>query len=195
LIADLVLPRSAAGLRGSSARWTTPARSWDRFDRGGALEVRVRRQRPVFCWRLHPPEPPAVAVRKPAARVPAAPRANAAAEAAAGAGRAGTPLSRSFWIAIGIFGLFTLASSTDAFLLLKARGAGIPLWQLPLLWAFFNGVKAAGGVPGGALADRLGRVWTIVAGWAVYALAYVGFAFAATPIRRTTSRSTRPSTP
>jgi MFS family permease len=55
------------------------------------------------------------------------------------------------------------------------------VWQLPLLWGFFNGVKAAGGVPGGALADRLGRIWAIVAGWTVYAAAYVGFAFARTP--------------
>ena len=93
----------------------------------------------------------------------------------------GGPLPRPYWIAIGIFALFTLASSTDAFLLLKARDSGIPVWQLPLLWGFFNGMKAAGGVPGGALADRLGRIWTIVAGWAVYALAYVGFAFAAAP--------------
>lgn len=92
-------------------------------------------------------------------------------------------LPRRFWIAIGIFVLFTLASSTDAFLLLKARDSGIPVWQLPLLWGFFNGVKAAGGVPGGALADRLGRVWTILLGWAVYAAAYVGFAIAGTPIQ------------
>jgi MFS family permease len=92
-------------------------------------------------------------------------------------------LPRRFWIAIGIFVLFTLASSTDAFLLLKARDAGIPVWQLPLLWAFFNGIKAAGGVPGGALADRLGRVWAITAGWAVYALAYVGFAYAGTALQ------------
>lgn len=89
-------------------------------------------------------------------------------------------LPRRFWAAIGIFVLFTLASSTDAFLLLKASDSGIPVWQLPLLWGFFNGVKAAGGVPGGALADRLGRVWTIAGGWAVYALAYVGFAYAGT---------------
>ncbi|HEY2798685.1 MAG TPA: MFS transporter [Thermoanaerobaculia bacterium] len=98
-------------------------------------------------------------------------------------GRVRGPLPRSFWTVIGIFALFTLASSTDAFLLLRARDAGIPLWQLPLLWAFFNGVKALGGVPGGALADRLGRVWTILAGWAVYAAAYVGFAFAASPVQ------------
>jgi MFS family permease len=88
------------------------------------------------------------------------------------------PLPSRLKLAIGIFVLFTLASSTDAFLLLRAQDAGIALWQLPLLWAFFNGVKAALGVPGGALADRIGRTRTILAGWAVYAAAYAGFAFA-----------------
>ncbi|HEY4230218.1 MAG TPA: MFS transporter [Thermoanaerobaculia bacterium] len=118
----------------------------------------------------------------PRPRATGAVRAAGAASDSAAAGRAAGPLPRPFWIVIGIFGLFTLAMSTDAFLLLKARDSGIPLWQMPLLWAFFNGIKAVGGVPGGALSDRLGRVWTIVAGWAVYAAAYVGFAFAATPV-------------
>ena len=42
---------------------------------------------------------------------------------------------------------------------------------------FFHAVKAAAGVPGGALADRIGRTRTILLGWAVYAAAYLGFAF------------------
>jgi MFS family permease len=90
-------------------------------------------------------------------------------------------LPRAFWAAIAIFVLFTLASSTDAFLLLRARDTGMPIWQLPLLWAVFHGVKAAAGVPGGALADRLGRVRTIIAGWIVYAISYVGFAYVVGP--------------
>jgi MFS family permease len=90
-------------------------------------------------------------------------------------------LPRRFWTAVGIFVLFTLASSTDAFLLLRARDTGIPLWQLPVLWAVFHGVKAAAGVPGGILADRIGRIQTIIAGWIVYAAAYVGFAYVTGP--------------
>lgn len=91
------------------------------------------------------------------------------------------PLPRRLWIAIAIFVLFTLANSTDAFLLLRARDNGIAIWQLPLLWAVFHAVKAAAGVPGGMLSDRIGRVPTIIAGWLVYAISYVGFAYLAGP--------------
>jgi MFS family permease len=85
-------------------------------------------------------------------------------------------LPRDFWISIGIFVIFTLANSTDAFLLLRARQVGVPLWQVPLLWAFLQGVKAASGVPGGMLSDRIGRAGALVLGWTVYAAAYAGLA-------------------
>ncbi len=92
----------------------------------------------------------------------------------------GPPLSRRFWIAICLFVLFTLANSSDAFLLLKARESGIEIWQIPLLWALFNGVKAAAGVPGGVLADKIGRISVIALGWVVYTASYVGFAYVTT---------------
>ena len=90
-------------------------------------------------------------------------------------------LPRSFARVIAVFALFTLGNSTDAFLLLRAEESGVPLWQLPLLWSFFHAVKAATGVPGGALADRVGRVPAIALGWLVYAAAYAGFAFVSGP--------------
>jgi MFS family permease len=91
-------------------------------------------------------------------------------------------LPRSFWKVVAVFAFFTLANSTDAFLLLRAQGAGVATWQLPLLWSFFQGVKAATGVPGGVVADRAGRVPAITLGWFVYAAAYAGFAFVARPL-------------
>lgn len=91
-------------------------------------------------------------------------------------------LPRAFWKVVLVFAFFTLANSTDAFLLLRAQDAGIATWQLPLFWSFFQGVKAATGVPGGAVADRVGRVPAIVLGWIVYAAAYAGFAFFARPL-------------
>jgi MFS family permease len=92
------------------------------------------------------------------------------------------PLPRAFWRVVAIFGFFTLANSTDAFLLLRAQQAGVAIWQLPLFWSFFQGVKAATGVPGGAVADRVGRVPAITLGWLVYSVSYAGFAFVARPL-------------
>jgi MFS family permease len=124
--------------------------------------------------------PGILAVAVLVAKVRDAPRKTATEPSPAGSGAA---LPRPFWAALAVFVVFALASSTDAFLILKAGEAGVQTWQIPLLWAVFNGVKAAFGVPGGALADRLGHVWTILTGWAVYAASYVGFAFATSPVQ------------
>jgi MFS family permease len=91
-------------------------------------------------------------------------------------------LPAAFWRIVAIFAFFTLANSTDAFLLLRAQDAGVALWQLPLLWSFFHAVKSATGVPGGALADRVGRVPAIALGWVIYAASYGGFAFVSRPL-------------
>jgi MFS family permease len=76
--------------------------------------------------------------------------------------------------------LFTLGNSTDAFLLLRAGNLGVSAVSIPLLWAFFHVVKMASALPFGALSDRFGRRGMILAGWGVYALAYLGFARATT---------------
>ena len=77
--------------------------------------------------------------------------------------------------------LFTLGNSSDAFLLLRARDVGIAVAHLPLLWMFFHLVKAATGMPGGILSYLRGRRGTIIAGWLIYALAYLGFGAASQP--------------
>lgn len=91
---------------------------------------------------------------------------------------AGPPLPRRFYAVVSIFMVFALANSTDAFLLLRARQCGVPLWALPALWAFFNGAKAVTNTPLGALADRIGRMPSILGGWIVYAGVYFGFGHA-----------------
>jgi len=87
----------------------------------------------------------------------------------------GPPLPKRFYVVMSIFTLFAFANSTDAFLLLRARQGGVPLWAIPALWAFFSGAKALANTPLGALADRIGRTPTILAGWAVYAVVYYEF--------------------
>lgn len=50
--------------------------------------------------------------------------------------------------------------------------------MIPLLWAYFHVVKMLFNMPFGALSDRIGRRVMIVSGWGIYALTYLGFAFA-----------------
>jgi MFS family permease len=82
---------------------------------------------------------------------------------------------------LAVLALFTLGNSSDAFLLLRAQEAGVALAAVPALWALHHLVKSAASTWGGALSDRVGRRRVILAGWGVYALAYAGFAVAASP--------------
>ncbi len=90
------------------------------------------------------------------------------------AGLRSPPLRR----ALLVFFVFTLANSTDAFLLLRAGQLGVATAMLPFLWAAFHASKTLWSFPGGDWADRFGPRRTIAAGWLVYAAVYAGFALA-----------------
>ncbi len=77
--------------------------------------------------------------------------------------------------------LFTLSNSSDAFLILRARDAGISIKNALLLWAALHVSKVASSLIGGDLSDRIGRKTLIVSGWLLYAAVYLGFAFVSTP--------------
>ncbi|HWP00237.1 MAG TPA: MFS transporter [Methylococcus sp.] len=69
--------------------------------------------------------------------------------------------------------LFTLANSSNMFLLLRARELGLPEYQVPLLWGTTSLVATLFSTHLSGLSDRIGRVHMIVAGWTVYALFYL----------------------
>lgn len=85
------------------------------------------------------------------------------------------PAFRRFLVAIA---LFALANSSDAFLLLYAADAGIPIAIVPLLWAAHHAVKALLSTHFGAWSDRRRRSLFLVAGWLIYAAVYIAFPFA-----------------
>jgi MFS family permease len=88
------------------------------------------------------------------------------------------PFDRSFrWLLLSVV-VFTLGNSSDAFLLWRAGELGVPSWALPLLWSAFHVVKSFGSIVVGRAVDRLGGRPMILAGWLVYAVVYLLFAWA-----------------
>jgi len=79
------------------------------------------------------------------------------------AGRRGNPirkdnlrrLSRNYWWVVGVGAAFTLARFSEAFLVLRAQGAGIPVALVPLVMVAMNVVYAASAYPFGQLSDRM----------------------------------------
>ncbi len=94
--------------------------------------------------------------------------------------RSRAPLSPRFWRFLAVYGLFALGNSSDSFLLLKGRDAGMSAAAVILAYVLFNLVNASIATTAGHLADRFGRRLTVAAGMAVYALCYLGFARAST---------------
>ncbi|MEA3366908.1 MAG: MFS transporter [Planctomycetota bacterium] len=103
---------------------------------------------------------------------------------------------RKFWFFLGALLVFALGNSSDMFLLVRAgeildyrvvlteaeRAAmagewNFP-WQLPLMFLVLSLAKMAFSLPGGFVADRIGRARTLAIGWAVYAAVYILFGFA-----------------
>lgn len=93
-------------------------------------------------------------------------------------GPAAAPLGSAFWRYLTVLFVFTLSTSTDAFLLLRASQLGVATALIPILWALLHVVKSGSTVLGGALSDRVGRRPLILGGWVIYALVYLGFALA-----------------
>lgn len=87
-----------------------------------------------------------------------------------------TPVDRRFRAFLTIMVVFTLGNSSDAFLVLRAQQAGLPVLGVLGMVLSYNLVYSILSGPAGALSDRIGRRRLLLAGWIVYALIYLGFA-------------------
>lgn len=72
-----------------------------------------------------------------------------------------------------VVALFTLANSSNLFLLLRARQLGVAQAQIPLLWAAISAVAMVGSTPLAAWSDRIGRRRWLVAGYGAYGVFYL----------------------
>jgi MFS family permease len=101
--------------------------------------------------------------------------------AARESGRA-VPLPFDYYYVLAVVTLFSLANSSDMFLVLRAGNVGIPASQSPLLGLVFNVTFTLVSWPAGRLSDRFSRSTIAAGGYAVFALVY--FMFALAPSRR-----------
>ncbi|MEI6124097.1 MAG: MFS transporter [Bacteroidota bacterium] len=73
--------------------------------------------------------------------------------------------------------IFTLFNSSDVFLLLVMKQAGVSDLHLILAYVFYNAIYAIFAYPVGALADKIGLKTMLVVGFVLFAIVYAGFAF------------------
>ena len=91
-------------------------------------------------------------------------------------GRLGAPFRRFLATA----GVFSLASSSTAFLLLRARDVGFGERTVPLVYLLYNLVYALLAWPVGAASDRIGRRAMLLGAYLVFAGTYALVAWSAT---------------
>jgi MFS family permease len=74
--------------------------------------------------------------------------------------------------------LFTLGNSSNAFLLLRAKSVGFNDTTVVLLYFIYNITASLLAIPLGKRSDQVGRKRLLVSGYIVFAIVYMGFAFA-----------------
>lgn len=93
------------------------------------------------------------------------------------------PLSKfpSFVAFLVVTFLFTLGSSSDGFLILKAQRSGLPIPVIFFTLAGMSLVASIVNIVAGKLSDRYGRKRLLIGGWIIYATIYILFAFINVP--------------
>lgn len=87
-------------------------------------------------------------------------------------------LGWGYWSLAAVAMIFNLGNSSDAFLLLQAQHVGIsPAW-IPITLVVMNLAYSLTAYPVGKLSDQIGRFGLLISSFGLYALVYIGFAFA-----------------
>ena len=81
-----------------------------------------------------------------------------------------------YWMIVGVAAVFTLARFSEAFLLLRAQSAGVPIAMVPIVLVMMNIAYTLTAWPAGALSDRIGRYGVVTVGFALLVLSDLALA-------------------
>ncbi len=87
-----------------------------------------------------------------------------------------TQFPKAYWKYLLATALFGIGNSSNAFLILQTKDIGASLTTTILIYASFNLVAALISYPAGFLSDRLGRRNILLLAFAIFLVAYLGFA-------------------
>ncbi|MEJ2088013.1 MAG: MFS transporter [Gammaproteobacteria bacterium] len=87
-------------------------------------------------------------------------------------------LGSLFWAVVALGGVLTLARFSEAFLILRAEGSGLPLALVPAVLVVMNVVYSAAAYPVGAFSDKADKQAILAAGFAVLIVADIVLALA-----------------
>ncbi len=83
-----------------------------------------------------------------------------------------TPEYKRLLLVTGVFGL---ANSANAFLILRSGQLGLDHKWTILAYTLYNAVASLASLPAGAASDRFGRRNVLIIGFGIYAVSYAGF--------------------
>jgi MFS family permease len=86
-------------------------------------------------------------------------------------------LSSSYWLLVGVAGIFSLARFSEAFLILRAHAVGLPTMLVPLVLVLMNVAYALTAYPAGVLSDRSNRLTILAFGFGLLFAADIVLAF------------------
>lgn len=87
-------------------------------------------------------------------------------------------LGSAYWLVVAVATVFTLARFSEAFLVLRAQGTGLPLVLIPMVLVVMNLVYALAAYPVGVLSDRCNRMTVLIIGLVLLIAADLVLAFA-----------------
>lgn len=86
-------------------------------------------------------------------------------------------LGSSFWLVVCVATVFALARFSEAFLILRAQGTGLPIVLVPLVLVVMNVVYSLAAYPAGVLSDRVNRLTMLILGFLILIAADFVLAF------------------